>query len=360
MFLPCLCKVECCGGNVADCSPFPSFQTAVSSSSLQPLGIMSFTNRTDNLVAIEGAAPTPTYPSDPFKNEAADLIIRTSNNTDFRVFKSILSNASSLFETMFSLPQGQSTAAVEEKDPHVVSVTEDDKTIDTILRVCYPIPNPSFDPATADRVMEAGIKYDMAVVLEYIRTGIPDIAKTAPVKAFGIAYRAGLREEAKTAAKCSLHFSLQELLRLESDSFDTMCHPAAVRSLVAYHMQCRDAVHALLVNWDWIDDPSKTRFFLQTHNSGQCAMVGTARGIVHAWLYNYITPLSTSVLQNGKPLCSMGSIEPMWGAFLQHTTALCHICRSQAARGIPETFEMLRDAIHKATEISQVDLSHLP
>ena len=41
----------------------------------------------------------------PFDHSLADVILRSSDKIDFRVFKLFLSLASPVFETMFSLPQ---------------------------------------------------------------------------------------------------------------------------------------------------------------------------------------------------------------------------------------------------------------
>ena len=47
---------------------------------------------------------TRTPVKSPFDKLNADLVIRSSDNIDFRVFRSLLSFASSFFDGMFTLP----------------------------------------------------------------------------------------------------------------------------------------------------------------------------------------------------------------------------------------------------------------
>ena len=81
-----------------------------------------------------------TYAAAPFDHAKADIILRSSDNIDFRVFKLFLSLASPFFETLFDIPQPDEENGDQEiKDGLVVvPVTEDSKTLDALLRFCYP------------------------------------------------------------------------------------------------------------------------------------------------------------------------------------------------------------------------------
>ena len=81
-----------------------------------------------------------TYAAAPFDHAKADIILRSSDNIDFRVFKLLLSLASPFFETLFDIPQpAEEVGDQEVKDGlAVVRVTEDSKTLDALLRFCYP------------------------------------------------------------------------------------------------------------------------------------------------------------------------------------------------------------------------------
>ena len=80
------------------------------------------------------------YATPPFDHPKADIILRSSNNIHFRVFKLFLSLASPFFETLFEIPQpAEVNKGQEVKDGLVVvPVTENSKTLDALLRFRYP------------------------------------------------------------------------------------------------------------------------------------------------------------------------------------------------------------------------------
>ena len=84
-------------------------------------------------------ADDSTYAATPFDHAKADVILRSSDNVDFRVFKLFLSLASPFFATLFDIPRYTEVGDQEVKDGlAVVHVTEDSKTLDALLRFCYP------------------------------------------------------------------------------------------------------------------------------------------------------------------------------------------------------------------------------
>ncbi|KAI6101551.1 hypothetical protein EDD17DRAFT_1140073 [Pisolithus thermaeus] len=89
---------------------------------------------------LDSQNPTPcTLPS--FDHEKADVILRSSDNINPRIFKLFLSLASIFFETLFDLPQPsvQISTDVEIKDGlPVITASEDSNTLDPLLRFCYP------------------------------------------------------------------------------------------------------------------------------------------------------------------------------------------------------------------------------
>lgn len=82
-----------------------------------------------------------------FNKPTADIILRPSDAVDFRVHKLILSEASPVFEGMFSIPQpSPSTSSTSDIPPvdglAVVPFAETGATLLLILTICYPIPDP--------------------------------------------------------------------------------------------------------------------------------------------------------------------------------------------------------------------------
>lgn len=116
-----------------------------------------------------------TYAAAPFDHAKADIILRSSDNIDFRVFKLFLSLASSFFESLFELPQPTETSEDQEiKDGlAVVRVPENSKTLDLLLRFCYPCtlaedPKLEVLKDVVD-VLEAARKYALDVIEGKVR-----------------------------------------------------------------------------------------------------------------------------------------------------------------------------------------------
>ncbi|PCH36295.1 hypothetical protein WOLCODRAFT_108515 [Wolfiporia cocos MD-104 SS10] len=149
---------------------------------------------------------TPAKPApSPFDRTDADVVIRTCDNTDFRVHRIILSLASPFFQSMFSLPQ----PAAADKDLQVVPVTEDSTTIEALLRICYPIDDPVImSPKHAGNVMEAACKYEIRVALAFLEKIMASFIQSKPLLVYAIACMHGrenlAREAATHTVKCNV------------------------------------------------------------------------------------------------------------------------------------------------------------
>ncbi|KAG6370515.1 hypothetical protein JVT61DRAFT_11296 [Boletus reticuloceps] len=192
----------------------------------------------------------------PFDHAKADIILRSSNNIDFRVFKLFLSLASPFFETLFDIPQpAEASEDQEVKDGlAVIPVIEDSKTLDALLRFCYPCTladDPTLDVLQdALDVLEAARKYSLDSIEKKARQAIssPKILEVEPLRCFAIAHRGRLREETLLAAKQTLALPLipgwfQEIELITA---------ADLLSLLTYHKKCGDAVYALRDDISWI------------------------------------------------------------------------------------------------------------
>lgn len=137
----------------------------------------------------------------PFDIRTADIIIRTSDNVDFYVYKAILAIASPFFDYMFSLAQTAATPTDNvTQDPVVVS--EDSDTMDCLLRLCYPIDDPNIaDLDQLDRVLEAAMKYQMGEATKLARHLLSAFIKDRPLQVYTVACRLKVEEEARMAAE---------------------------------------------------------------------------------------------------------------------------------------------------------------
>ncbi|KAF8545682.1 hypothetical protein OG21DRAFT_1428849 [Imleria badia] len=198
----------------------------------------------------------PTHATAPFDHAQADIILHSSDNIDFRVFKLFLSLASPFFETLFNIPQSaDETVEQEVKDGlAVISVTEDNKTLDALLCFCYPCTladDPNLEVLNdAKDVIEAARKYSLNVIEKKARKAIvnPKILEVEPLRCFVIAHRGHLREETLLAARYMLTQPLipswfQEIELLTATN---------LLSLLTYHKKCGEAIYALKHDLSWI------------------------------------------------------------------------------------------------------------
>ena len=197
-----------------------------------------------------------TYAPAPFDHAKADIILRSSDNVDFRVFKLFLSLASPFFETLFDIPQPVKENGDQEiKDGLVViPVTENSKTLDALLRFCYPstlVDDPNIEVLKdAMDVLEAARKYSLDAIEKKARQAIanPKILEAEPLRCFAIAHRGGLREETILAARYTL---TQPLIPSWFQEIELIT-ATDLLSLLTYHRRCGDAVYALRLDLSWI------------------------------------------------------------------------------------------------------------
>jgi hypothetical protein len=141
----------------------------------------------------------------PFERRDADLIIRSCDQVDFHVHKAILGVASVAFEDMFTAPgQGQNES--------VVNLAEDSKTLHRLLTAIYPVDLSI--PETFEEYLSliaSCQKYQMDSTATYIRSSLKEripllftALNPSPLRAYGIASRYQLEEEALLAARLTL------------------------------------------------------------------------------------------------------------------------------------------------------------
>ena len=192
----------------------------------------------------------------PFDHAKADIILRSSDNVEFRVFKLFLSLASPFFETLFDIPQpAEEGGGQEVKDGlAVVPVTEDSKTLDSLLRFCYPCTladDPKLEVLQdAMEVLEAARKYSLDVIEKKAHQAMasPKILEAEPLRCFAVTRRGRLREETLLAAKYTLS---QPLIPSSFQEIDLIT-ATDLLSLLTYHKRCADAVSSLRLDLSWI------------------------------------------------------------------------------------------------------------
>jgi hypothetical protein len=221
----------------------------------------------------------------PFNHAKADVILRSSDNVDFRVFKLFLSLASPVFGDMFSMLQGPEGDELKNGLP-VVQMTEGRKTLEMLLLICYPMS--AVDPPdlkTLDEVnlvLEVATKYDMERVVKKAREWLvaTRFLDVDPVRVFAVACHHRLREEAKLAAAATTSMPLvnrpygAELELITGGQLD---------QLLQYHENSAKEVQKILTDFTWIEQTSFGWF--------QCRFCPITSGLpfkVDRWWSNYM------------------------------------------------------------------------
>ncbi|KAF9820564.1 hypothetical protein IEO21_01267 [Rhodonia placenta] len=141
--------------------------------------------------------PKPICAESPFNRADADVTIRSSNAVDFRVHSNILVIASPFFESMFSFPQ----PCVSTDNLDVVEITEDSRTLDTILRICYPVLDPEINTlGLARSSLQAALKYDMQAAIIFCKRALQGFIPAEPLRVYAIACLLGTETGARKAA----------------------------------------------------------------------------------------------------------------------------------------------------------------
>ncbi|KAL5524726.1 hypothetical protein ACEPAF_9871 [Sanghuangporus sanghuang] len=146
-----------------------------------------------------------------FDNAEGDIILRSSDEVDFRVFKVILALASPVFKDMFTFPQPSNET---ENDISVIPVSESSETIIPLLEFCYPVNSPRLaqqDISVIGNVLGAALKYDMQSATGPAREALKEraeICKKDAVVAYAIACHLKLEEEARAAALACLKWPI--------------------------------------------------------------------------------------------------------------------------------------------------------
>ncbi|KAI9511502.1 hypothetical protein F5148DRAFT_327280 [Russula earlei] len=148
----------------------------------------------------------------PFDRGDADLVIRTSDQTDFHVHKAVLRTASAVFGDMFTAP-GPSPSEQGQNIP-IISLTEDSKTLHRLLTMIYPIDR-SIPETLEDTLslLATCNKYQMDSTASRIRHLLkkhtaPLLTTPNALRAYGFASRYHFKEEVLLSARLTLERAL--------------------------------------------------------------------------------------------------------------------------------------------------------
>lgn len=276
--------------------------------------------------------PTCTCASSPFDHPKADIILRSSDRVDFRVFKLFLALASPLFETMFELPQPAAVGTSDDtKDGlPVISMQEDSKILDTFLRFCYPstlAEDPSLDNLIDIKaIIGVAKKYSLDLIERRVCQALanPKVLEAEPLRCFAIARNARLTHETITAARYTLRQPLIPTWLPEID----MITASDLLALLTYHNKCSVAAASLLAKLDWMtnyySNPSGCNWLLASDIS-ETRRAADTRLMTNTW--RGLSDTICRCARSDKAKFQLWELAPLswWTTYME------------------ETFELLRD-----------------
>ena len=260
----------------------------------------------------------------PFDDPKADVILRSSDYTDFRCYKLLLAFASpTFFEGMFNLPQPtQDHSMGETKDGlPVIPVAENCHVLENLLRLCYPstIVDPPVLPTLEDvrAVLEATIKYGMERLEQRVRKVLVALrfVESEPMRVFGIACHFRLEKEARIAAKYTLRHEIEQLPYVAE--LEDMTGGDHYR-LLEYHSECGRVARTVAGVTIWIEQDSFIWFTcpsgLANHeDEGYVVTISGERELTTQrwWWDQYMVPASDALESRpcGKTVRGIGLVE---------------------------------------------------
>jgi hypothetical protein len=288
----------------------------------------------------------------PFDDPEADLILRSSDNIDFYVFKSLLSYSSSVFKDMFCVAQGKPGDDELEDGLQVILTDDRAETWKILLRFMYPSWVTS-TPALSSldefsTALECSRKYGVAGAEKTITADLiaPCYLKKEPMRVFALACQFGLDAEMRVAAKHTLRIPF--LGRPYFVELENMT-AATYHQLQEYHLGCGKAAKEVAKNIDWIDSSRFVWFSKHDVCGKKGGFVEIRHHVVSAakWWTNYMQSAAKALEERPCGLTVLGS-NLMDNAL--RNASLCPKCSLKAFDGMREFGEMFAEEVDGAIE----------
>ncbi|KAF7363960.1 hypothetical protein MSAN_01054400 [Mycena sanguinolenta] len=273
-------------------------------------------------VAQSASNPSTFTPQSPF-DETGDVILRSSDGVDFRVHQVVMSLASPIFATMFTLPQ-------PEKDPEPINMPESAVVLDQMLRFWYP----GTEPLTIESLEELHAvveilisKYDVQSAVYTAKSHVREYLKTEPVAVYAIACTQGWEDLARTAARESLKHPIRVF---DYDAAQSLKHITAdaYHRLMQYHYLCGTAAKGVTTSLRWVTAPNNWVWFscrsCTTSPTGWYLSDGQAYP-TRLWFTNFRTSVGEALSRTpGISLLDSNLLPPAL-----KEASKCSVCREQ-------------------------------
>jgi len=240
-------------------------------------------------------AATVTDAKAPFNNPDAEVIIRSSDNVDFRVFKLFLSSVSVVFKDMFAIPQGPTDVTQVDQEMKdgvpVISITEESQIVERLLMFCYPnilISVPVLK--TVDEILpmlEVAIKYGIEMLESRMREALfrPPVVEKRAMQLFVIAYHHRWEKEMRIAARHTLvQPAWNGLYVAELESITG----GDLHRLQQYRLECATAATRVAKKIGWVKRDNIDLLHCNACEPVQKIEIGWMTFRLGAWWTNYM------------------------------------------------------------------------
>lgn len=313
----------------------------------------------------EPGLSTYTVPPEFQNPEGADIILRSSDDVDFRTHMSVLSKSSQVFQGMLDIP----TPHMMEIDgaPHVelpvVDMTEAHGTLDNILRLCY---NSINDPIMhsfeeARDTVAAMTKYEMDEKWsEWMKSTLVSFAQQEPWSLYAFAlhlsriashFPVRMEHVARSAARCILRSTALDFIDPAADAI----HLPDKQRLLTYHSNCKIRLTEMMItgdliirtgsHWSWLHPcdicpPSTTLMVMIIDETKKTS------GYANAWWMAYLERAKEGV--NLRPCGAIIESQVVWMDLVDNLFSTCAKCSLQAMQEMPEFVRLFSQEVDKA------------
>ncbi|KAI0278252.1 hypothetical protein BC826DRAFT_894895, partial [Russula brevipes] len=207
----------------------------------------------------------------PFDDTRADLVLQSSDEVHFRVFKIILSLASPIFADMFSIPLPASQRSHDEIQ--VVTLSEDSNVLDVALRHLYPVRIPDDGGTLRDAgvLAEFARKYQVDALEKFIMRYLTDNVERDPVGVYAIAVTYGYKDIGAKAARSCLNLPFSLLL----SPYVRGATGELYGELLRYHAACGEAASAVASERRWLSSLGQNGKFISVGHKNGCSSCHT-------------------------------------------------------------------------------------
>jgi len=317
-------------------------------------------NNQDSIPSFTESLPTATNTTQPFDNPNADVILRSLDNVDFRTFKLVLSLASDLFDTMFSLPSPskEDSDQVFKDGLPVIQIEAESSDLRRLLLFCHPGKAPEI--CRLLEVQSLAMKYEMEEVARRILKericGVLDLIP--PIMLDTIKQKAGQDDNILLAAGCAILFPTERhdviVPRLVTQS--------QFNALLRYHEKCGQAAQSVARpdygHYNWASDAwIRKRWFSEDHKHAEirsCEKAGTiyvgnvgGKFQTRRWWSDYMLTAWEELME--RPSGSIVTSGQLFDEALRRGSA-CSTCRPGLNTGLREFAALFAGEVDKAVK----------